>query len=398
MAKEITTIHQRLTEAQSLKRDWNIKAQRLYEIVADVDPGQHVRTEVEEITVNPLLLNCELKTGALTLNYRLARIQLQPRAEAVEIWLNQHLKPRTHRDIHTALKDRYITGLGIIAVGNDPYTGELTWYRVNPIHFYWDVPAGLNDSLWAARVFWTPQGSFYEYWDPDEHVILNDQYELVHREKNPLGTHPFVPIVAHSVPNIHFPIGDAELTYPQQVLLREVRRAILDHARRGAGMLLVEENAVPPEELRKLYEPGEPYLLVTETGKVQPLPTPPINPEWLQLEAVAKSDLDAQSGVSEYLRGSIPVANNLQFATQVLAALGAQNLRMQIDWLPVKDAIARLTEITLRWAQHNRTPVKINDISIQWDTIPLENLTILVTEDDTATLVEQVGLNQTPRR
>lgn len=391
--KDPARINQRLQDAQERKSAWNQKAQRLYELVADVDPGQHTRTEVEEISVNPLLLNCELKTGALLRNYRLARMDLRPRVEDVELWLNEQVKPSANRDMHAVLKDRYITGLGVIAVGNDPHTDELTWYRVNPIHCYWDLEAGLENTPWMARVLFTPRGKFYEYWDPEHQVVLNEEREVVHTQEHPLGRPPFVPIVAHRVPNIAFPIGDAELTYPQQVLLREVRRAILDHARRGAGLMLVNETAVPEEELYKLAEPGEPYIRVRELNSIQPIPTPPINAEWLQIETVAKNDLDAQSGVSEYLRGSMPVANNLQFATQVLAALGAQNLRLEIDWQPIKDTMVALTEITLRWAKANRLRVQHNDISIRLDTIQPESLTIVVQEDDT-TLIQQVGLNQ----
>lgn len=394
---DFATINQRIAEAQRLKADWNRKAQRLYEIVMDLDPGQHTRVDVEETAVNYLLLNCELKTGALLRNYRGARLVVRPRADDVQLWLNEQLKPGTHRDMHLALKDRYITGLGVLGVGIDPYTGELTWYRVNPIQFWWDIPSGFHHMRWCARYFWAPRGGYYEYWDYDTHAILDQERRVVEYEPNPLERLPFACLVGLSAPNIHFPIGDVELTYPQQTLLREVRRAILDHARRGAGLMLVDETAIPEEELYKLAEPGEPYIRVRQLNSVQPVPTPPINAEWLQIETVAKSDLDAQSGVSEYLRGSMPVANNLQFATQVLAALGAQNLRIEIDWQPVKDAMVHLADTTLRWAKHNKVHARIGDISIRLDTIQPDTLTVMVQEDATS-LVQEAGLAQLPQR
>lgn len=387
------TINQRIAEAQAQKADWNRKAQRLYEIVMDLDPGQHTRVDVEETATNYLLLNCELKTGALLRNYRRARLVVRERDD-LALWLNEQLKPNTHHDVHLALKDRYITGLGVLAVGIDPYSDELVWYRVNPIHFWWDIQSGLYHMRWCARYFWSPRGGYYEYWDYDTHAILDSERRVVLHEPNPLERLPFVPLVGLSVPNIYYPIGDAELTYPQQMLLREVRRAILDHARRGAGLMLVDETAIPEEELYKLTEPGEPYIRVRQLNSIQPIPTPPINAEWLQMETVAKSDLDAQSGVSEYLRGSMPIANNLQFATQVLAALGAQNLRIEIDWQPVKDAMVQLAETTLRWAHHNGVRVQVGDISIRLDLLQPDTLTVLVEEDDTS-LVQTIA--QLPR-
>ena len=388
----------RLREAQSAKADYNIKAARLREIVAGVPRGKHTATDVEEARVNYLLLNMELKTGAIIENYARSRIRVQgdPRSQVVELWLNYQLKAESYYDMHQALKDRYIMGLGVIGVGVQPETDKLVWYRIDPLHYWWDFNSGVFAPRWVARQFRARTGeSYIEYWDSDTHIIFDGDLQPRLLEPNPIGMIPYIHLVGFSVPGIHYPVGDAELTYPQQVLLQETRRAILDHARRGAGMMLVDETKVPEEELYKLEEPGEPYIRVRDLNAIQPVPTPPINPEWLQIETIAKSDLDAQSGISEYLRGNMPIANNLQFATQVLAALGAQNLRIRIDWAPVKDMLARLARASIRWAHYNRYTAELGDILLSLGEVDPTGLQVSV-DDDAANLVAEAGLAQAP--
>ncbi|OYT68804.1 MAG: hypothetical protein CFK49_11900, partial [Armatimonadetes bacterium JP3_11] len=125
---------------------------------------------------------------------------------------------------------------------------------------------------------------------------------------------------------------------------------------------------------------------------IRPLPSPPVNAEWLQLEAIAKNDLDAQSGVSEYLRGSMPVANNIKFATQVLAALGAQNLRIQADWTPLKELIEWAAVAWARWAHLNEERRQIGDLIVDMREVDVKAISAVLSEDDVP-LVGQIGIS-----
>lgn len=348
----IEAVQNRLIQSREWKAEWNRKARRLYEIVADVPTGKHTRLSVEETSINPILTNCEIKTGALFRLYRQFTIEVDPPNPALSEFLNR-IHRGSYRDAMLVLKDRFVVGFGVLGVGHDPQTGEMVWYRINPIRVYWTPEVGFDESEWHARQFPVNGRNFWEYWDMTTYAVLTDDLEPIHHHENPLGEAPWVYFPAYRVPEIAYPIGEAELIYPQQTLLREVRRAILDHARRGAGMLLVQENSVLDEELYKLAEPGEPYLRVRDLDAIRPLPTPPMNAEWITVETLVKNDLDSQVGISQYLRGESPVVKNIQYATEVAAQVSGQSLRMEIDWMPVQWSLMALSEKTIRLGSVN---------------------------------------------
>ena len=375
----------KLREAKHFKADWNRKAQRLYELVMQVDSGQQLRVDVEEANTNYLLVNITLKVASLVNSYRRARVQVYgvDLSEAIGRWFNDFVKDGAIYDIEDVLKDRFVTGIGVIGlvVVND----RVQLQRIDPLDVFWES-GSLRRPRWVIRRVWRgDEEPVYEYWDADTHAFFSES-SVLYEGENPLGFIPYRFLLGFSVPRVAFPVGDVELAYPQQVLLNEIRRVLLDHARRGAGFFEVRESDAEPFEFEKLLEPGEVIIRTSSGQAVRPLPTPPLNAEWLQLEAVAKNDLDAQSGVSEYLRGSMPMANNIQFATQVLAALGAQNLRIQADWVPVAEAIEWASYGWFRWARYNGEVRKIGDILVDLSLVDSQAIGFRVVSD-----VEQVS-------
>ncbi|RMF49325.1 MAG: hypothetical protein D6750_06280 [Bacteroidetes bacterium] len=362
-------VRRRLKDSIDHKADWNRKSTRLYEIVMDVDRGKHTTTTVEESAPNYLLVNLELKVKSILYTYVRMTLTTLPESKPTEEWLNR-IKEDSYPDLEWVLKDRYITGLGVLAVGQDRRLDRFVWYRVNPLHFYWDWESGLPYTEWMARRVRVGDDVYLEYWTTRERVLLDNEYNILRVEPNRIGVIPFIPILGYHVPNIAYPKGDVELSYPQQELLREVRRTILDHARRGAGLMLIQNNAIPDEELWKLTEPGEQWIRVNDTTGVVPIPTPPLNPEWLQVEAGARNDLESQSGVSEFLLGSTPIIGRAKFASEILAAMGIQNLRVGIEWMGVEQAVLKASDVLYRWAYHTPiiprelTPIPPDDITI----------------------------------
>jgi hypothetical protein len=366
---DLSRIKRDISDAIDHKADWNRKSTRLYEIVMDVDRGKHTSTTIEESAPNYLLVNLELKAKAVLYTYQRMSITTLPEQPKVVEWLNR-IKEDALLDLEWVIKDRYITGLGVIGVGQDKRLDRFSIYRVNPLHFYWDPEAGLPYTEWVARRVRVGESYYYEYWTRDMRVLLDSEYNLVRADNNIIGTIPYAPILGYHVPNIAYPKGDVELSYPQQELLREVRRTILDHARRGAGLMLIQNNAIPDEELWKLTEPGEQWIRVNDTTGVVPIPTPPLNPEWLQVEATARGDIEAQSGVSEFLLGSTPIIGRAKFASEILAAMGLQNLRVGIEWMGVERAILEAFDTIYKWAYftpiipRELTPIPPDDITI----------------------------------
>lgn len=389
-AIRLDELRRRYQQARDHKRDWNRKAQRLYELAMGLEPGQQVRIEVEEASTNYILLNLSLKVASLINSYRSAQIHFvgDDRAPLLSLWFNEYVKNEAVYEVEDILKDRFVTGLGIMGFVSDE---RVRIARIDPLTVYWS-PHSLRRPSYVIRTVYQENGekTLYEYWDKNMHIFF-DEDSIISESPNPLGYIPYRFLLGFSLPNTDWPVGDVELVYPQHILLNEVRRNILEHARRGAGFFEVAEAEVDPTELSKLEEPGEPVIRTRSGNAIRPLPTPPLNGEWLQLEMIAKNDLDAQSGVSEYLRGSMPIANNIQFATQVLAALGAQNLRIRADWVPIQEALEWAALTWLRWAAYNGETRKLGDISIELAAIDTKQ--IGVRSEGGFEAVSQIGIS-----
>jgi len=281
----------------------------------NLDRGQRLNLAVEEASTNYLLVNITLKVASLVNAFRSAKVRIRGVPEEVNFYFEDVVKGNAIYDVEDMLKDRFITGLGCIGLGSED--GRSFLYRIDPLDVWWSPAFSLRNPAWMIRRFWFGEQEVYEYWDAETHAFYADD-KLVYSGANPLGFIPIRFVPAFSVPRVPFPVGDVELAYPQQLLLNEIRRSLLEQARRGSGFYEVVESDIDPLELEKLNEPGEVFIRSRTGQAIRPMVSPPPAAEWLQLEAIAKSDLDAQSGVSEYLRGSMPVANNIRFATQVL--------------------------------------------------------------------------------
>jgi hypothetical protein len=115
-------------------------------------------------------------------------------------------------------------------------------------------------------------------------------------------------------------------------------------ARRGAGFYSVKRSSIEETELQRLQNPEEVYILVNEQDAIVPIPTPAPNPEWQALETLAKQDMDALMGISEYVRGVLPTGR-AKLATEVVAAVAGQTVRIQAEWYNIKVALERLAKV-----------------------------------------------------
>ncbi len=120
-----------LSEARRFKADWNLKAQRLYEVTAHVDPGKHVRRDIEEASTNYLIINTHLKVAALMGQLRASIVRYNNAPPEVATYFRNIILNSALSDIEDMLKDRFITGLGVLAVGSEK--GRAFLYRISPL-------------------------------------------------------------------------------------------------------------------------------------------------------------------------------------------------------------------------------------------------------------------------
>ncbi|GIV18834.1 MAG: hypothetical protein KatS3mg023_0585 [Armatimonadota bacterium] len=379
-----------LQQAKEHQRLWRQKIQRLREILAGVPRGQQLSLSVEETQTNYALLNVTLKAFALTRNIRGTRVIFHNAPREIEYWFNDDVKGVAVQDFQDMLKDRFGCGMGVLGIGSDG--GSFIQY-IDPLDVWWDPDFGYRSPSWVIRRIRRARRVVYEYWDTNTHAFFNESEGVLHEEENPLRIIPirFLENI-YSVPGIDFPRSDTEQVIAPQNLISEALRSLIDQARRGVGFFEYQISAVDPLEIEKLKEPGEQFV-GTETGNaITPKITPPPSPEWLNIITIAKNDIDALSGVSEYLRGAMPVANNLKFATQVLAVIGSQNMRIDADWVPVKELLEWAAYVWLSVAHVNRERHRVNDIVIDASTIDISQVSVKCEEDENAFSVSSVGI------
>lgn len=335
------------------KRDtWLLKCRRLREIVGNLPANQIITTSIPEGHSNMLLINITIKAYAMMQLIRGTVIDFGDDTELFQPKFSEFLSAN-ELALRDAVIQRLVVGIGAVCVVGDKQHG---WrlQSISPTDLWWDCTTGdVMQPKWVAREYRDGDGTRYrEVWYADVYHRYKVDSTDVETFTNPYGVIPIVLFPAHHIPDTVYPIGDVELACPQQFILDEIRRTYLNMARRGAGFYAVKRSSIDESELSRLQNPEEVYILVNEQDAILPIPTPAPNPEWQALEALAKQDMDALLGVSEYVRGVLPTGR-AKFATEVVAAVAGQTVRIQAEWYNTKIALERLAMVYYKL--HNPT-------------------------------------------
>jgi len=335
------------------KRDtWLLKCRRLREIVGNLPANQIITTSIPEGHSNMLLINITIKAYAMMQLIRGTVMDFGDDTELFQPKFSEFLSAN-ELALRDAILQRLVVGIGAVCVVGDKQHG---WrlQSISPADLWWDCTTGdVMQPKWVAREYRDGDGTRYrEVWYADVYHRYKVDSTDVETFTNPYGVIPIVLFPANYIPDTVYPIGDVELACPQQFILDEIRRTYLNMARRGAGFYAVKRSSIDESELSRLQNPEEVYILVNEQDAILPIPTPAPNPEWQALEALAKQDMDALLGVSEYVRGVLPTGR-AKFATEVVAAVAGQTVRIQAEWYNTKIALERLAKVYYKL--HNPT-------------------------------------------
>ena len=327
------------------KRDtWLLKCRRLREIVGNLPSNQIITTSIPEGHSNLLLINITIKAHAMMQLLRGTVIDFGVDNELFQTEFSNFLATN-ELALRDAILQRLVVGIGAVCVVGDKQSG---WrlQSISPTDLWWDCTTGdVMQPKWIARGYRDSNGNDYrEVWYADVFHRYKVGSADVETFTNPYGVIPIVLFPANYIPDTVYPIGDVELACPQQFILDEIRRTYLNMARRGAGFFSVKRSSIDESELSRLQNPDEVYILVNEQDAILPIPTPAPNPEWQALETLAKQDMDALMGISEYVRGVLPTGR-AKFATEVVAAVAGQTVRIQAEWYNTKIALERLAMV-----------------------------------------------------
>jgi len=142
--------------------------------------------------------------------------------------------------------------------------------------------------------------------------------------------HPFVMLRNYDIPEHFYPMGELEAIEALQHELNETRTQMMNHRKRFSRKWLYKESAFDPDG-RAALESDEDNVMVPVVGDeplggvITPMPAVINPPEFYNQSSLIAGDMDRVSGVSDYMRGSMPEIRRT--ATEAAIAQDASNAR-----------------------------------------------------------------------
>lgn len=170
--------------------------------------------------------------------------------------------------------------------------------------------------------------------------------------------HPFVMIRNYDVPDHFYPLGDLEAIEPLQRELNATRTQMMNHRKRYARKYLFKESAFDSDgrdALESDYDNTMVPVVSDEplTNVVAPFPAVVTPPEFYRQSDMIEADINMVSGVSEYLRGSLPEIRRT--ATEAAIVQDAANARAADKLATIEQAIAKVAYRLVALAQQFMT-------------------------------------------
>jgi hypothetical protein len=170
--------------------------------------------------------------------------------------------------------------------------------------------------------------------------------------------HPFVMIRNYDVPDHFYPIGDLEAIEPLQRELNATRTQMMNHRKRYARKYLFKESAFDADGRDALESDYDNTMVPVASDEplgnvIAPFPAVVTPPEFYRQSDIIESDINMVSGVSEYLRGSLPEIRRT--ATEAAIVQDAANARAADKLATIEQAIAEVASRLVLLAQQFMT-------------------------------------------
>lgn len=170
--------------------------------------------------------------------------------------------------------------------------------------------------------------------------------------------HPFVMIRNYDVPDYFYPIGDLEAIEPLQRELNATRTQMMNHRKRYSRKYLFKESAFDADGRDALESDYDNVMVPVSSDEnlqnvVAPFPAVVTPPEFYRQSDVIESDINTVSGISEYLRGSLPEIRRT--ATEAAIVQDAANARAADKLATIEGAIAEVASRLVALAQQFMT-------------------------------------------
>lgn len=166
--------------------------------------------------------------------------------------------------------------------------------------------------------------------------------------------HPFVMLRNYEVPEQFYPMGELEALEPLQHELNMTRTAMFNDRKQFRRAWLVRMEAFGKAGRAALADDSDNRLIPVESQEdfgrvIAPLPAQQVNPQLYQDSSLIEHDITTISGVSEYMRGSLPEIRRT--ATEAAILQDTANARAADKLARVEWAIAEIGRRMVMLAQ-----------------------------------------------
>lgn len=170
--------------------------------------------------------------------------------------------------------------------------------------------------------------------------------------------HPYVMIRNYDVPDHFYPIGDLEAIEPLQRELNATRTQMMNHRKRYSRKYLYKESAFDADGRSALESDYDNVMVPVASDEnlgnvVAPFPAVMTPPEFYSQSGTIENDIQMVSGVSEYLRGSLPEIRRT--ATEAAIIQDASNARAADKLATIEGAIAEVASRLVALSQQFMT-------------------------------------------
>lgn len=178
--------------------------------------------------------------------------------------------------------------------------------------------------------------------------------------------HPYVMIRNYDVPDYFYPIGDLEAIEPLQRELNATRTQMMNHRKRYSRKYLFKESAFDSDGRSALESDYDNVMVPVASDEnlnnvVAPFPAVLTPPEFYSQSGMIENDIQMVSGISEYLRGSLPEIRRT--ATEAAIIQDASNARAADKLATIEGAIAEVASRLVALAQQFMTGEQVARIT-----------------------------------
>jgi len=166
---------------------------------------------------------------------------------------------------------------------------------------------------------------------------------------------PLAQIGNYTIPNSPYHMGELEQIDGLQTELNRTRSQMITHRRRNVQKFAVRKGAIGPSGITALKsEIVNDVVEVDDRGQdlndiIKPLEVPLVSDDVYNSYEISKSDIFDITGVSEYLRGSVP--SGRRTATEANIIEGSNNIKTNDKLTSIEDALERVGQLIIEVAR-----------------------------------------------